>query len=79
MSVFVATVAGRAGSLWQHGIAAIGFQVRREACTRPVPRGPAIDPKIMKQLEEAARTVGKLDWSRRYHEIMQGRAGTPPV
>jgi hypothetical protein len=79
MSVFVDTVAGRAGTLWQHGIAAIGFHLRREVAARPVPRGPAIDSEVMKLLEEAARSVGKLDWSRRYYEIMQSRAGTPPV
>lgn len=82
MSVLVDTLAGRAGTVLRQGAAAIGFRIpgsrSPRACDvhptgsvgRPVPRGPAIDPSIMAQLEEAARTAGKLGWSRRYAEIV---------
>jgi hypothetical protein len=80
MSVFVDTVAGRAGNLWHQSVAAIGFQVRSRLGIEPpghpagypVPRGPAMDSAVMIELLEAARTVGKLEWSRRYAEIVGG-------
>jgi hypothetical protein len=79
--VFVDTFAGRAGSFLQHGVAAIGFHLRHrlgvvrtdQRASRvapPVPRGPAMDPELLRRLAEVARTVGMLEWSRRYAEII---------
>jgi hypothetical protein len=83
MSVFVENLAGRAGMLLQHGVAVLGFHLRHPFAIErpqaaPAPRSPGMDPEIMRQLLEAARTVGKLDWSRRYTEIVGGQPRTSP-